>query len=144
MTKDIETILEKMKERVATSGKYHKKGLENAPNPLEIALQKLDLMKQRLLQAFENGSVKAGFEKALKEGKWEARIDVAARRWEESAEYMVEEYAKAIEDVLKCVEEAKKAIANMPAVTIEQRAERSKQYQIAMHKCMAKLKGLKV
>ena len=144
MVKSKDLIMEKMKERVQTSGKYMKKGLEEAPNPLELALKKLDLMKQRLLQAFDNGAVKAGMEKALKEGKWEARIDIAAKRWEESADYMVEEYSKAIDDVLKCVEEAKKAVEGMPATTIEQRAEKSKQYQIAMHKCMAKLKGIKV
>ena len=143
MAKDKKLVEEKMKERVRTSGKYHKAGLEAAENPLEKALEQLELMKQRLLAAFESGAVEAGMKEALESGKWEKRIPVAARRWEESSNYMVEEYMKKYNEIMDCVEWAKAQVKDLPRVTVEQRAEYAKQYQIKMHECMAKKKGLK-
>jgi len=142
MVLDKDTILEKLKERIQTSGKYHRRGLEKAPNPIEIALKNLDLMKQRLLKAFEEGRVEAGFKRALQEGKWEKRIDIASKRWEESADYIVEEYAKVVDDVIKCAEEALKACENMPRVTRQQRIQYGACVQEAIGKCWDKIKGL--
>jgi len=143
MAKDKKLILEKMKERVRTSGKYHKAGLESAENPLKKALENLDLMRARILEAFESGAVEAGMKAALESGKWEARIPTAAKRWEESAEYMVKEYEKKLDDIMECVEWAKEQVKDLPRVTREQRAEYSKQYQLKVGECMDKKKGIK-
>lgn len=144
MVKSAERVKEKLEERVAGSGKYHKAGMEDAEvNPNEAALKKLDLMKARFDKAMDSGKTKAGMQKAASDKTWEKRVPVAAARWEESSGYMTDRYMEGYIERADCINEAKKAIVNLPETTIEQRAEKSKQYQIAMSKCMAKKKGLK-
>lgn len=144
MVKSAEKVKEKLEERVSGSGKYHKAGMEDAEvNPNDAALKKLDLMKARFDKAMDSGKTKAGMEKAASDKTWNKRIPKAAERWEDSSTYMTERYMEGYTERAACIDEAKKAIVNLPETTIEQRAEKSKQYQIAMSKCMSKKKGIK-
>jgi len=144
MGKSKEMVEAKLKERVASSGKYHKSGMENADkNPNEEAAKKLDLMKARFNQAMDSGRTKAGMLEAASEKRWEGRIDKAAERWEDSSAYMTDRYMAGYDKRMTAIEAAKKAVEGMPATTVEQRAEKSKQYQIKVSKEMAKLRGIK-
>jgi len=143
MVKSRADVEAKMTERVSTSGKYHKKGMEEAEvNPNEAALKKLDLMKARFDKAMDSGKTAAGMREAAADKRWEKRVDVAATRWEESSGHMTDRYMDGYDDRAACIEESKKKVDAMAATTIEQRAEKSKQYQIAMSKCMEKKRGI--
>ena len=143
MVKSKADVEEKLRERVSVSGKYHKRGMETADvNPNAEAMKKLDLMKARFNAAMDSGRTKAGMKEAADEHRWEARVPVAAARWEESSDYMAGRYMEGFDERIGCVEEAKKQVAGMAATTVEQRAEKSKQYQIAMSKCMEKKRGI--
>lgn len=144
MAKTRQQVEEKLKERVATSGKYHKAGMENAEvNPNEAALKNLDKMKARFNAAMDSGRTQAGMQEAANDKRWEKRVGVAAQRWEESSGHMTDRYLEGYDERAAAIEAAKKVIAGMPANTVEQRAERSKQYQIAVSKEMAKRRGIK-
>jgi len=147
MVKDRKVVEEKMRERVATAGKYLKEGMEAAPDPLDILLKDPDGYAKKLLdalnEAIRKGEFKIGLEKAKKRNKWKEAIDIAARRFEEVADKMV---ARALEDYearKKCIEEAKAKIANMPATTRDQRIARSAAYQKAVAECFDRLYGRK-
>jgi len=143
MVKSKSDVEEKMAERVAVSGKWHKRGMEETDvNPNEAALKKLDLMKARFDKAMDSGRTAAGMREAAANKRWESRIDKAAERWEDSSSYMTERYLEGYDDRVACIEESKKHVAHLPETTIEQRAEKSKQYQIAMSKCMEKKRGI--
>ena len=145
MVKSKEYVEAKLKERVSTGGKYHRQGMEDASvNPNEAAIKKLDLMKARFIAAMDSGKTKAGMKEAADDKRWESRIPKAAERWEDSSTYMTERYLDGYPDRAACVEEAKKKIEGMAETTVEQRAEKSKQYQIAMSKCMEKKRGIGV
>jgi len=143
MVKSRADVEEKMTERVSVSGKYHKKGMEQAEtNPNEAALKKLDLMKARFDKAMDSGRTAAGMREAAADKRWEKRVDVAASRWEESSGHMTDRYMEGYDDRAACIETSKKAVEKLATTTIEQRAEKSKQYQIAMSKCMDKKRGI--
>jgi hypothetical protein len=143
MVKSKADVEEKLAERVAVSGKWHKRGMESSEvNPNDAALKKLDLMKARFDKAMDSGRTAAGMKEAADAKRWEGRIDVAATRWEESSEFMRDRYMEGYDDRVACIEESKRKVASLPATTIEQRAEKSKQYQIAMSKCMEKKRGI--
>ena len=142
MVKKKEDVEAKMTERVSVSGKWHKKGMEDATvNPNAAALKKLDVMKARFNAAMDSGKTAAGMKEAADDSRWEKRVDVAAVRWEESSSHMTSRYMEGYEDRATCIEASKDKVGNMPCKTIEQRAEKSKQYQIAMSKCMEKKRG---
>ena len=144
MVKSRDRVKAKLEERVAGSGKYHRAGMEDAEvNPNEIALKKLDLMKARFVAAMDSGKTRAGMAKAAADKTWEKRIPKAAERWEDSSTYMTERYMEGYDSLKACIESSKAKISSMAETTVEQRAEKSKQYQIAMSKCMASKKGMK-
>lgn len=144
MVKSRERVKEKIEERVAGSGKYHRAGMEDSEtNPNEQALKKLDLMKARFVAAMDSGKTRAGMAKAANDKTWEKRIPKAAERWEDSSVYMTERYMEGYDERKSCIESSQAKISSLPETTIEQRAEKSKQYQIAMSKCMASKKGMK-
>lgn len=143
MVKSRDDVEAKMRERVSVSGKYHKKGMEDAStNPNEAALKKLDKMKARFNAAMDSGKTAAGMKEAAADHRWEGRIDKAAERWEDSSGHMTTRYMEGYDERASCIEESKSKIAHLPDVTVEQSAEKSKQYQIAMSKCMEKKRGI--
>jgi len=144
MSKTVEQVRAKLEERVASSGKYHREGMENADvNPNEAALKNLDVMKARFNAAMDSGKTAAGMKEAAQEKRWEKRVGVAAARWEESSGHMTERYMEGLPQRMGAIDAAKKTVAHLPRNTLEQRAEKSKQYQIAVSKEMAKIRGIK-
>ena len=143
MVKNRSDVEAKMTERVSVSGKWHKKGMEDATiNPNEAALKKLDVMKARFDKAMDSGRTAAGMKEAAAAKRWENRIDKAAERWEDSSGHMTDRYMEGYDDRAACIEAAKAKVESLACTTIEQRAEKSKQYQIAMSKCMEKKRGI--
>ena len=143
MVKNRTDVEQKMTERVSVSGKWHKKGMEDATiNPNEAALKKLDVMKARFDKAMDSGRTAAGMKEAADAKRWEKRIGKAAERWEDSSTHMTDRYMEGYDDRAACIEASKAKVSGLAETTIEQRAEKSKQYQIAMSKCMEKKRGI--
>lgn len=147
MVKSKELVEEKMRERVRTAGKYLKAGMAEAEDPVEKLLKDPDGYAKKLvdglLEAIKRGEFAIGLQKAKKRDKWKNAQDIASRRYEESADLMVQYALEDYEARKKCIEEAKKAIENMPATTREQRIARSAEYQRRVAECFDKLYGRK-
>jgi len=144
MGKIVEKAVKKRSERIAVSEAYYKEGVEN---PTKDWLEQFKKAKDRrnagLRKAMDEGLFEKGAERVGTDG-WQRATLSKADRWltgATSAEAN-EKYESAMADVEECIERAKKAVEGMPTTTIEQRAEKSKRFQIEMAKCMeAKKRG---
>lgn len=147
MPKDARRVEEKMRERMSTAGKYHREGLEAAPDPIDILLSNpdkfVDIMVKRITDALKGGSWVAGLKKAAELDKWKKKIDIAARRYEEATDTAVENYMADYNERMKCIEEALAAIEKMPKATRADRIRRSAEFQIKVAECFDRLYGRK-
>ena len=138
MGKIVEKAVKKRAERIAVSEAYYKEGVEA---PSKDWLEQFKKAKERrnagLRKAMEEGRFEAGAERVGTEG-WKEATLAKADRWLTGATSDVaqKKYEEAMADVEECIERAKKAVEGMPTTTIEQRAEKSKRFQIEMSKCM--------
>jgi len=138
MGKIVEKAVKKRAERIAVSEAYYKEGVEA---PSKDWLEQFKKAKERrnagLRKAMEEGRFEAGAERVGTEG-WKEATLAKADRWLTGATSDVaqKKYEEAMADVEECIERARKAVEGMPTTTIEQRAEKSKRFQIEMSKCM--------
>jgi len=138
MGKIVEKAVKKRAERIAVSEAYYKEGVSE---PTKDWLEEFKKAKERrnagLRKAMEEGRFEAGAERVGTEG-WQKATLSKADRWLTGAtsEEANEKYETAMADVEECIERARKAVEGMPTTTIEQRAEKSKRFQIEMSKCM--------
>jgi len=138
MGKIVEKAVKKRRERIAVSEAYYREGVEE---PTKDWLTEFKNAKERrnagLRRAMEEGRFEAGAERVGTEG-WKKATLAKADRWLSGAtsEEAEEKYESAMADVEECIERARKAVAGMPTTTVEQRAEKSKRFQIEMAKCM--------
>ena len=144
MGKIVEKASKKRKERIAVSEAYYKEGVE-APSKdwLEQFKKAKDRRNAGLRRAMDEGLFEKGAERVGTEG-WQRATLAKADRWLTGAtsEEANEKYETAMADVEECIERARKAVEGMPTTTVEQRAEKSKRFQIEMAKCMeAKKRG---
>ena len=134
----VEKAVKKRSERIAVSEAYYKEGVGS---PSKDWLEQFKKAKERrnagLRKAMEEGRFEAGAERVGTEG-WQKATLNKADRWLTGAtsEEANEKYAERMRDVAECIERAKKAVEGMPTTTVEQRAEKSKRFQIEMAKCM--------
>jgi len=140
----VEKAVKKRKERIAVSEAYYREGVE-APSKdwLEEFKRAKDRRNAGLRRAIEEGLFEKGAEKVGTDG-WKRATLAKADRWLTGATSTEaeENYASAMRDVAESIERARKAVEGMPTTTIEQRAEKSKRFQIEMAKCMeAKKRG---
>jgi len=140
----VEKAVRKRSERIAVSEPYYKEGVE-APSKdwLEQFKKAKDRRNAGLRRAIEEGLFEKGAERVGTEG-WQKATLAKADRWLTGAtsDEANERYAEKMRDVAECIERARKAVEGMPTTTIEQRAEKSKRFQIEMAKCMeAKKRG---
>jgi len=140
----VEKAVKKRKERIAVSEAYYKEGVE-APSKdwLEQFKKAKDRRNAGLRRAMEEGLFEKGAERIGTEG-WKSATLAKADRWltGATAEEANRRYEERMRDVAECIEKARKAVEGMPTTTIEQRAEKSKRFQIEMAKCMeAKKRG---
>ncbi len=142
MGKIAEKASRKRAERIAVSETYYKEGVEE---PSKDWLTEFKRAKDRrnagLRRAMDEGLFEKGAERVGTEG-WKENTLAKADRWLTGAtsEVAQKKYEEAMSDVEECIERARKAVEGMPTTTIEQRAERSKRFQIEMHKCMEEKK----
>ena len=142
MGRILEKAVRKRKERIAVSEEYYKDGVAN---PTKDWLEEFKKAKDRrnagLRKAMEEGRFEAGAERVGTEG-WQSATLNKADRWLSGAtsEEANEKYEEGMSIVEECIERAKKAVEGMPTTTIEQRAEKSKRFQIEMSKCMEEKK----
>jgi len=134
----VEKAVRKRKERIAVSEAYYKDGVEH---PTKDWLEEFKKAKDRrnagLRRAMEEGLFEIGAERVGTDG-WQRATLAKADRWLTGATSDVanEKYAERMRDVAECIERARKAVEGMPTTTVEQRAEKSKRFQIEMAKCM--------
>jgi len=138
----VEKAVKKRSERIAVSEAYYKEGVEH---PTKDWLEEFKKAKDRrnagLRRAMEEGLFEIGAERVGTDG-WQRATLAKADRWLSGATSAEanEKYGTAMRDVAECIERAKKAVEGMPTTTIEQRAEKSKRFQIEMSKCMEEKK----
>jgi len=140
----VEKAVKKRSERIAVSEAYYKEGV-SAPTKdwLEQFKKAKDRRNAGLRRAMEEGLFEKGAERVGTDG-WQKATLAKADRWltGATAEEANEKYAAAMRDVAECIERARKVVEGMPTTTVEQRAEKSKRFQIEMAKCMeAKKRG---
>jgi len=144
MGKIVEKAVKKRKERIAVSEAYYKEGVESPSKDwLEEFKKAKDRRNAGLRRAMEEGLFERGAERVGTDG-WQRATLNKADRWLTGAtsEEANEKYESAMADVEECIERARKAVEGMPTTTVEQRAEKSKRFQIEMAKCMeAKKRG---
>ena len=138
----VEKAVKKRSERIAVSEAYYKEGVEH---PTKDWLEEFKKAKDRrnagLRRAMEEGLFEIGAERVGTDG-WQKATLAKADRWLTGATSDVanEKYATAMRDVAECIERARRAVEGMPTTTVEQRAEKSKRFQIEMAKCMEEKK----
>jgi len=134
----VEKAVKKRSERIAVSEAYYKEGVEH---PTKDWLEEFKKAKDRrnagLRRAMEEGLFEIGAERVGTDG-WQRATLAKADRWLSGATSAEanEKYAERMRDVAECIERARKAVEGMPTTTVEQRAEKSKRFQIEMAKCM--------
>jgi len=134
----VEKAVKKRKERIAVSEAYYKEGVEAPSKDWLTEFKKAkDRRNAGLRRAMEEGLFEVGAERVGTEG-WKHATLAKADRWltGASSEEASAKYESAMRDVAECIERARKAVEGMPTTTIEQRAEKSKRFQIEMSKCM--------
>ena len=138
----MEKAVRKRKERIAVSETYYKEGVETPSKDWLTEFKKAkDRRNAGLRRAMEEGLFEVGAERVGTEG-WKNATLAKADRWltGASSEDANAKYESAMRDVAECIERARKAVEGMPTTTIEQRAEKSKRFQIEMAKCMEEKK----
>jgi hypothetical protein len=147
MAKSKSYVEEKMKERVRTAGTWLQRGMEEAPDPIEVLLKDPDAYMKALIEglqdALKRGSWKIGLEKAKRRNKWKGAIPRAGAHYEEVADDMTKNALEDYDARMDCVEKAKKAIEALPKATRAQRIARSQKYLDEVGKCFDALYGRK-
>jgi len=134
----VEKAVKKRSERIAVSEAYYREGVEH---PTKDWLEEFKKAKDRrnagLRRAMDEGLFEIGAERVGTDG-WQRATLAKADRWLSGATSAEanEKYEEAMRDVAECIERARKAVEGMPTTTVEQRAEKSKRFQIEMAKCM--------
>lgn len=142
MVKSAKEAREKWEERIRASAKWYKHGVENPTKDwAEEAIKAKDKRNAGLQRAIQEGRIEKGIAR-VGTAKWQKNtIEKGISRWTTDAPKAGSDYENAMGATLECIEYARKVIENMPATTVEERAERSKAYQLAMSECMKKKKG---
>lgn len=147
MVKTLAEVAEKMKERVATGGKYLRQGMAGAEDPLDVISRDPTGFAKKLqagvTEAVRTGSYEAGIKKAKAANSWQNSKDRAGAHFEERAADMVTNSMKDYEARARAIEAAQKAVANMPTTTRDQRIAKSAAYQKAVGQEMDKVYGRK-
>lgn len=145
--KSKEEVEAKMRERVSTAGKYLTEALEKAEDPIDVLLKDPEgfakKLADNLLEAIRTGKFTSGLKKAKERDAWRSATDRAGRHYEERTDDMVNNALASYDARKKCIEEALKAIENMPTRTREDRIKRSAEYQRRVAECFDRVFGRK-
>ncbi|MHC1567521.1 MAG: hypothetical protein ACXQTD_07415 [Candidatus Syntropharchaeia archaeon] len=142
-----EEVEAKMRERIGTAGKYLQEALEKAEDPLDVLLKDPDAfakkLAENLAEAIRTGKFASGLKKAKERNAWKNATERAGRHYEERTDDIVEHALSNYDERRKCIEEARKAIENMPTRTREDRIKRSAEYQRRVAECFDRVFGRK-
>lgn len=142
MVKSASEARKKWEERIKISGKYMKAGVENPDNDwLDGYLAAADRRDAELKKAIDEGRLDIGAKRSGSIGWQVPTLAKGIKHWTEEAPKAGGAYEDSMHDVLDCVEVGKASIEKMDMTSRENRAEASKQYQIAVGECMDKKKG---
>jgi len=126
----------KMLDRVRTAGTELVAGMEEGPDPVDIALKNVAEHQKKMIdglaEAARRGKIESGLKKAKARGSWKNAIEKAGRHYEESADQMVANTMEGYDERASAIERAKAAVANMPTTTRDQRIAKSAAYQKAV------------
>ena len=147
MVKSKEIAERRMRERMRIASEALKEGMSEAVDPLEVLLKNPEAFAKKLadgiVEAVRRGKWQLGVKRAKGRDSWKKSIDIAGAHYSDKVDVAVEHAMEDYDIRAKCIEEAKKAIENMPSTTREQRIARSAKYQAVMGECMDRARGLK-
>jgi len=147
MVKTSAEVAEKMKERVATGGKYLRQGMAAAEDPLDVISKDPTGYAKKLQagvnEAVRTGSYEAGIKKAKAANSWKGSQDRAGAHFEERAGDMVTNAMRDYDQRAQAIAAAQRAVANLPTTTRDQRIAKSAAYQKAVGAEMDKIYGRK-
>lgn len=132
----------KWEERIRVSGKYMREGIENPRKDWLTRIKETEKKRDaELRRAIEEGRITKGAEAAGTE-RWQQRaLAVGVPHWETEAPKSGDRFEAGIAPVIDCVAKCQREVAGLPEETVEQRAEKSKQYQLCMSRCMKAARG---
>jgi len=135
----------KFEERVQASGDFYREGVEN---PEVDWLAGFTAAERRLVagiqRAIAEGRFLAGARRAGNEKGRQRTTTVGVGRWQEAAPQAGDAYEQAMANItLPAIEEALRKVANMPSETVQQRAQKSAAFQVAMSEAVARRKGFR-
>lgn len=140
-------VEEKMTDRVSTAGKFLKDAIDKAEDPIDVILSNPDKYIKKLvdglIQAQKEGKILAGFKKAKKRDAWKNSKDRAGAHYEERTGDMVKNALEDYDARAKVIDEARKAVDDMPTTTRAQRIAKSAKYQDIVGKGFDSLYGRK-
>lgn len=140
MVKSASAVMEKMKDRIATGGKYLKTAMTEAPDPVDVLLKDPDKYARKLAdgvnEAIRTGSYAAGLQVAKGRNAWKGAVDRAGRHYEERTDDIVSRAMESYDKRKAAIEAAQAAVKDMPTTTRAQRIAKSAKYQEAVGKAM--------
>jgi len=141
--KSKQRALNKLGRSLGVAGEEIKAGMKEADDPTEVLLSKPDYYQDKMIAGLQraktDGKITQGLEKARRRGSYKKSIDRAAAHYMEAAPRMKENYGEGYDKRAAVIQRINDELAELPTDTIEQRAEKSKQFQIKMHQ--AKVAG---
>lgn len=145
MVKSKARVQQKMAERVRTAGAELKAGMQEAPNPIDVALKDVNAhvkkMQDGLAEAARTGRIGIGLKRAKERGSWEKSFDRAAQNYEAAADRMVENAMEDYDARAAAIQRALDKVKGMPRITTAQKIAYGAAYQQAVHEEFNKLYG---
>jgi len=139
---DVTKASKKRKDRISVADADFRLGIADPKRDwLTEFVGAKDRRNAELRKAMDEGRFEKGATAVGTEG-WKRATTEKADRWLTGAvgAQAVSTYETQMREVADCIKRAREAIKGMASVTLEQRAERSKQYQINMSKCIEEKK----
>ena len=146
MVRDAASAAEKRQRKIGVSTEDYREGVENPREDwVERVKQTSEKRDAALRKAMDEDRINKGVVECGTDKQIRKTLEKGAPNWatQSVTPEANEAYARGMEPVIDCVSQAKKAIAEMPQTTRDQRIARSAKYQQVMGACMDKKKGVK-
>lgn len=139
--KSPQAATDKWQKRVAVAQQDYASGVQAATNWAERAVAAANRRNAGLMRAIQNNTIDAGIQRTGDAG-WKAKtVAKGPTNWAAGVAKAAPAMLAGQQKLAGYLASADAAVANMPSDTPEQRAERSRVYQLAVHAAAAQAKG---
>jgi hypothetical protein len=140
--KSIQQATDKWTRRTPQAAQDYAQGVQNATNWAERAVAASNRRNMALQAAIQSGAIDAGIQRTGDAG-WKAKtVAKGVPNWSAGVAKGGGAYSAGLQKAYGYLAAADQAVANLPTDTAEQRAEKSRQYQLAVHRAAQAAKGL--